>query len=154
MDYGPYAKPQPMVRYNSQYMQTGHKQSTEKLIRYSLGSLLLLEAVNAFGGGYYGMSGAEAIPLTWLSGSVFKTYFIPGLILFVCVGIPALIAGVAVLKHHRIAGKAAITSGVISIIWIVVQLFIIGYVSWLQPLIVILAIIILILAMLLRRYEH
>lgn len=135
-------------------MQTVHKQSTEKRIRYSLGSLLLLEAFNAFGGGYYGMSGAEAIPLTWLSGSIFKTYFIPGLILFVCVGIPALIAGIAVLKHHRIAGKAAITSGGISIIWIVVQLFIIGYVSWLQPLIVIMAIIILILAMLLHRYEY
>ena len=35
----------------------------EKFIRYMLGCLLLLVAVNAFGGGYYGMAGAKSVPV-------------------------------------------------------------------------------------------
>jgi len=51
-------------------------------IRYSLGALLIILAVNAFGGGYYGMAGAEGVPIEWLNGSPFPNYFIPGLFLF------------------------------------------------------------------------
>jgi hypothetical protein len=135
-------------------MHTNYKTTTEKLLRYSLGSLLLFVALNAFGGGYYGMSGAEAIPLAWLEGSMLNSYFIPGLILFVCVGGPAFLAGIAVLRKHRIAGKAAFLSGLVIVGWIVVQLVIIGYVSWLQPFILLLAIIIVILALLLLKHVH
>lgn len=135
-------------------MHTSYKTSTEKQLRYSLGSLLLFVAINAFGGGYYGMSGAEAIPVAWLDGTVFNSYFIPGLILFVCVGCLAFLAGIAVLRKHRLAGKAAFLSGLVIVGWIVVQLAIIGYVSWLQPFILLLAIIILILALLLLKHAH
>lgn len=57
-----------------------------KLVRYTLGVLLLLIAINAFGGGYYGMAGAKNVPVEWLKGSFFRNYFIPGLILFVFIG--------------------------------------------------------------------
>ena len=53
--------------------------------RYSLGGLLAFGALNAFAGGYYGMSGAEDVPREWLEGSPFEDYFIPGLILFLVV---------------------------------------------------------------------
>ena len=50
--------------------------SAEKIIRYSLGILLLIVAVNAFGGGYYGMAGAKDVPIEWLKGSPFRNYFV------------------------------------------------------------------------------
>lgn len=141
-----------MLLYN-QAMQINHTLPS-KIVRYSLGTLLLLVAINAFGGGYYGMSGADAVPLAWLKGSVFHSYFIPSLILFVCVGGTALMAGIAVFKHHKFATKAALIAGSITIGWITVQVAIIGYVSWLQPVIFIVAVIILILTLLLRKYDH
>src|SRR4051812_27480018 len=49
--------------------------------RWILGSLLLLVALNAFGGGYYGMAGAPNVPTEWLEGSPFTSYFLPSLIL-------------------------------------------------------------------------
>jgi hypothetical protein len=54
--------------------------------RYVLGSLLAFGALNAFAGGYYGMSGAEDVPKEWLEGSPFDNYFIPGFVLFIVVG--------------------------------------------------------------------
>jgi hypothetical protein len=48
-------------------------------IRYSLGSLLAFGALNAIGGGYYGLSGAAGVPKAWLEGSPFSDYFIPSL---------------------------------------------------------------------------
>jgi hypothetical protein len=48
--------------------------SKEKVIRMTLGVILSLLALNALGGGYYGMAGAENVPLEWLEGSPFKSY--------------------------------------------------------------------------------
>src|SRR5690606_17563737 len=102
-------------------------------IRYSLGALLIILAVNAFGGGYYGMAGAEGVPIKWLNGSPFPNYFIPGLFLFLFVGGSALVAAISVFKHYGIARTASLTSGIIAIVWIIVQIAVIGYVSWMQP---------------------
>ena len=53
----------------------------------SLGVLLLFSALNALGGGSYGMlGGAKGIPLEWLAGSPFRDDSIPSLILFAVVG--------------------------------------------------------------------
>ena len=60
--------------------------TNHKGIRITLGVILALLALNALGGGYYGMAGAENVPLEWLEGSPFKTYFIPSLILFLIIG--------------------------------------------------------------------
>ena len=125
----------------------------EKLIRYTLGSLLILVAVNAFGGGVYAMTGAKNVPVEWLKGSPFHTYFIPGFILFVCVGGSSLIAAIALFKRHHLERKAAFSCGIITFIWISVQLAIIGYVSWLQPATVIAALLIFIVTWLLPKHE-
>mgnify|MGYP003635026325 CR=1 FL=1 len=116
-----------------------------KLIRYSLGSFLLLVAVNAFGGGYYGLAGAENVPTEWLKGSPFHNYFIPSLILFFVVGGSALFAAITVFRRCPIARKAAFICGIIILLWLSVQVAIIGYVSWMQPATAAAAIIILIL---------
>ena len=119
------------------------------LHRYLLGGLLAFGALNAFGGGYYGLSGAEGIPVELLEGSPFRSYFVPSLVLIVVVGGSFLFAGIAVFADLRIARRSALMSGAIVLVWIVVQLGIIGYVSWLQPTTAVGGLLILLLAWLL-----
>jgi hypothetical protein len=128
--------------------------STEKWIRYLLGVILILVAINALGGGYYGMAGAMNIPVEWLDGSPFSDYFIPGLFLFIVIGGSTLISGIAVFRRLRIARKAAFFCGIVILLWIAVQISIIGYVSWMQPTTTVAAILILILAWQLPQHSH
>jgi hypothetical protein len=126
----------------------------DKLVRTTLGGLLLLLAINAFGGGYYAMAGAENVPVVWLKDSPFSSYFIPGIILFTVVGGSALFACIMVFRKQRIGSKAALVCGIITIVWLFVQVAIIGYVSLLQPITGIAAICILILAIKLPEHAH
>ena len=122
-----------------------------RILRYSLGALLAFAALNAFGGGYYAISGAKGVPLVWLEGSPFKSYLIPGIILFGLVGGAFLSASIAVLANLRIAMFATYTAVVIVSIWLTVQMLIIGYVSWMQPTTAAVTLIILFLATLFYR---
>lgn len=124
------------------------------LLRYALGIILSFSALNAFGGGYYGMAGAEGVPVEWLEGSPFRNYFIPGLILFVVIGGSFLIAAIAVFAKLSIARRAAVFSVIIVFVWLSVQLAIIGYVSWMQPVTAITGVIILVLLFLLPRGKY
>lgn len=117
------------------------------VIRSIIGTLLGIMALNAFGGGVYGVMGAEGIPLAWLHGSPFTSYFIPSLILFVIVGGFSLAASIAVFTHSRHAHRLVTATVAIIFIWIGVQVTVIGYVSWMQPAVAITAFIILILAL-------
>lgn len=98
-----------------------------------MGILLAFLALNAFGGGFYGMTGARDIPLEWLDGSPFHNYFIPSLFLFIGVGGTALTASAAVFLNHRLYRQLTYLCGVIVLLWLAVQVAIIGYVSWMQP---------------------
>ena len=84
------------------------KEAPAMAIRYSLGALLVFGAVNAFGGGYYGLSGAKGVPTEWLNGSPFPDYFVPSLILLVVVGGSFIVAAIAVFTGLRIARLAAL----------------------------------------------
>jgi len=114
-------------------MSDREPKSRHNPIRYVLGALLVFVAVNAFAGGFYGMSGAEGVPIEWLSGTPFSDYFIPSLILFVAVGGSSLIAAIAVLLRLRFARLLAFDAVVTLFIWLAVQVVMIGYVSWMQP---------------------
>ena len=116
------------------------------VIRYSLGGLLAFGALNAFAGGYYGMSGAEDVPREWPEGSPFDDYFIPGLVLFLVVGGSMLAAAIAVFADLRIARLAALGAGLVVLAWLAVETLIVGYVSWMQPATTIGALVILLLA--------
>ena len=129
-------------------------QSGAKLLRYTLGTLLLILALNAFAGGYYGMAGAENVPAEWLEGSPFRDYFLPSLFLFVIVGGSAMVASILTFRKHRLARKAAFACGIITLLWIITQVSIIGYVSWMQPATFIAAIFILLLTWKLPKYGH
>ena len=117
------------LAFRSQTMARGHPFA----FRYVLGGLLAFGALNAFAGGYYGMSGAEDVPKEWLEGSPFDDYFIPGLVLFVVVGGSFLAAAIAVFARLHIARTAAFAAGAIVLGWLAVETAIIGYVSWMQP---------------------
>jgi len=101
--------------------------------RYALGILLAFGALNAFGGGLYGMSGATSVPSEWLRHTPFRGYFIPSLILFAIVGGALVVGAVAVFARLRVARSAAVNAGIVLLIWIATQIAMIGYVSWLQP---------------------
>ncbi len=110
-------------------------QSTQlsKPVRYILGFLLLLLAITAFAGGYYGMTGAKDIPVEWLDGTPFSSYFLPSLFLFLVIGGTCLFATIAIFKSHPLGTKIAFLSATIIILWLIIQVAIIGYVSWMQP---------------------
>ena len=123
-------------------------------VRYALGSLLLFGALNALGGGYYGLTGAVGVPTEWLDGSPFTDYFLPSLILLVVVGGSFIVAAVAVLARLRVARFAAFMAAFVVLGWLTVQIAIIGYVSWMQPVTAIAAVLILMLGSQLPRRER
>ena len=118
-------------------------------VRYSLGSLLAFGALNAIGGGYYGLSGAAGVPTEWLTGSLFSDYFIPSLILLLVVGGSFVMAAIVVFAGLRIARMAALAAGFVVLVWLVAQVAIIGYVSWMQPTTAAAGVVVLVLAWLL-----
>lgn len=102
-------------------------------LRHILGSVLIFLGLNALAGGYYGMVGAPGVPVDWLTGTPFRSYSVPGLILFGVVGGSLLVGGVAVFARSTFARGAVAAAGFILVGWLAVQLAIIGRVSWMQP---------------------
>jgi hypothetical protein len=94
-------------------------------------ALELFLSVGALGGGAALMLGPRGeilpLPLSALAGSPFHSYFVPGLILFVVLGLtPLAAAGLAWLRHP-LAPLAASVVGVALLTWIAVQIAVIGY---------------------------
>jgi hypothetical protein len=102
-------------------------------VHYPLGALLAFVAPNAFGGGLYGLAGAEGVPTEWLAGSPFNYYVVPSLYLLVVVGGTFLAAAVAAFARARPARHLALDTGVLVLAWMAVPVAFIGYVSWMQP---------------------
>ena len=88
-----------------------------------------------------------------LTESPFLDYLIPGLILFVFIGVGNLIGGIVSFMHHRYAGEIGILLGLFLIVWIVVELFWIEL-FWLQPLYLIFGCLEFILGLLLRKMRE
>jgi hypothetical protein len=118
-----------------------------KITRITLGTVEALVALNAFGGGVYGLLGARGVPKEWLDGTPFSGYFIPSLILFCIVGGASLVAAIYVLSARKSAKPFSIAGGLIILAWIGTQVAMIGYVSWLQPAVVVAGFLILFLAL-------
>jgi hypothetical protein len=116
------------------------------VLRYTLGILLSVSALNAVGGGIYGLMGAKEVPLAWLEGSPFATYFVPSLILLCVVGGSLVLGAIAVFASWRSARVLSTCAGIILLLWIAVQVAIIGFVSWLQPFMAVVAQILMVLA--------
>ena len=111
-----------------------------------LGSLLAFTALNAVGGGWYGLAGAEGVPTTWLEGSPFTSYVVPSVVLLVVIGGTTLTASILVFRQPGYARIGAFGAGLPLIVWIVAQVAIIGMVSWLQPAVALTGLVIVLLA--------
>jgi hypothetical protein len=104
-----------------------------KRTRIAIITIQVLVMLNAFGGGYYGLSGAPGVDPAWLDGTPFSSYFVPSLFLFTVIGGGMAVATAAWILKSRVAPWLSLAMGVTLMSWIVVQVAMIGYVSWMQP---------------------
>ncbi|MFZ7127697.1 MAG: hypothetical protein ACOWWM_16185 [Desulfobacterales bacterium] len=95
-------------------------------------------------------SGA-GLPLDWLQGSPFSDYFIPGLVLLVAIGLgTSVAAGATWLGFHR-AGLLAMSSGLVLVVFILTEVWMVGLRTFLQPLFLVLGLLILALGIVAER---
>lgn len=98
---------------------------------YLLAGLLLFQGLSGVAGGF-GLIGdptgeAIGIPRAWLEGSPFRNYLIPGVVLFAVLGVVPLIVARAVWVGLRGSRTAALIVGAALVVWIVVQILVVGY---------------------------
>jgi hypothetical protein len=67
------------------------------------------------------------LPVSALEGSPFDTYFWPGVILFTVLGLGPLLVAALAWRRHPIAPFAAFAVGAALLIWVAVEIAIIGY---------------------------
>jgi len=103
----------------------------------SVPALLILTAIQAIGAIAGGVGLVRdpinniGMPLSMLDGSPFKDYLIPGLILLVVVGLFPLFVLAGLLRRWKPAWWLAIASGGGLVIWIIVEVALLGFVP--QP---------------------
>lgn len=101
--------------------------------RRLLTGLLIFGFVSAAGGGVLGVAfNGAGVPLTYLTGTPFSSYIIPGLILGVVIGGTQAAAAAALIGHHPQRMAAASIAGFGMMIWIFVELAVITEYSFLQ----------------------
>ncbi|QOY87678.1 hypothetical protein [Paludibaculum fermentans] len=96
-------------------------------------SLEIFLSLGALAGGAALMLGPRGeiipLPLSALQGSPFATYFVPGVILFTILGLGPLAAAWLAWRRNPRAPDAAFSIGVALLIWLAVEVAIIGYSS-------------------------
>ena len=108
-------------------------QHRQPLSRFAKGLLVLevLLSLGALGGGLVLILAPRGeilpLPLSALAGSPFDTYLGPGLILFSVLGLGPLVAARLAWLRHPFAPVAAFVVGVALLIWVAVEIAIIGY---------------------------
>jgi len=94
-------------------------------------ALEILLGVGAVGGGLALMAGPNGeilpLPVSALSGSPFANYFVPGAILFTILGIGPLGAAVLAWRRHPVAPLLTFAVGGALLIWLVVEIVVVGY---------------------------
>jgi hypothetical protein len=100
-------------------------------------ALLLIEALvglSALGGGYGLLSDAEGLGLedSWLEGSPFDDYTIPGLFLLIVIGGGGLLAAALTWRRSPLAAPAAVVMGGVLVVWLIVETASIAFQGWQQ----------------------
>jgi hypothetical protein len=116
--------------------------------RALLGGILALTAVAAIASGLYGSMGANRVPPTWLVGSPFDSYLVPSIVLLVGVGGALSAAAIAVFARSKAAAALSLSAGLVLLGWVFAEVIVIGYVSWLQIAMAIVAKTVVVLALL------
>ena len=96
------------------------------MVRWTLFGLLLFTGLTAVVAGAmltYGPDGSSlGMSLAWLDHSPFRSYRIPGLLLFSVIGLGCLVAATMVWQRQGRTGRFAQVAGAALVIWIVVQM--------------------------------
>jgi hypothetical protein len=106
---------------------------TPALRRFAAAAIALevFLGVGAVGGGLALMAGPNGeilpIPVSALSGSPFSNYWVPGMILFTILGIGPLGAAVLAWQRHPAAPLLTFAVGGALLIWLIVEIAIVGY---------------------------
>lgn len=103
----------------------------KRILRRTLSILVGFQGLSGLAGGF-GLildptGEALGIPQRWLANTIFDTYMIPGLILFVVLGIFPMICYVGLWKKKSWAITGSFLTGIALMIWIIVEIYIIGY---------------------------
>ena len=89
----------------------------------------LVVGIGALFGGYGLLADAEGLGAkeSWLDGSPFADYTIPGLVLLVVIGGGLLTAAALAVSGHAAAAGAALVMGVVLLAWGIVETLTIGW---------------------------
>lgn len=103
--------------------------SQEKNLRGPIIALLFLTGATAIGAGYSFMadpSGSSiGIPLWYIRHSGFRSYFIPGMILFIAVGIFGVFTAWAVIARRKSYPLLVLLYGAVLTGWIAIQIILV-----------------------------
>jgi hypothetical protein len=106
------------------------------MARHLLLVLLLFNGITALVAGAmltYAPDGSLLdMQLAWLDHSPFRSYRIPGLLLFSVIGLGSLVAAAVLLRRLRHTGRFAQVAGTALVTWIVVQMIMLRTVHPLQ----------------------
>jgi len=98
---------------------------------YALIVLVLLQGLSGIAGGIglVGDTSGESlqIPIEWLEGSPFNDYHIPGWILLIILGVLPVITFFGLIRRQRWAWFASLIIAIGLMIWIAVEIMVIGY---------------------------
>jgi hypothetical protein len=111
-------------------MSHPHRPPLSRLAKAGI-ALEVLLGIGALGGGLVLIVAPRGeimpLPLSALAGSPFATYLGPGLILFSVLGIGPFLAARLAWVRHPLGPFAAVVVGVALLIWVAVEIAIIGY---------------------------
>ena len=109
-------------------MQT---QQSRPITVYLLMAALLFQGLSGVVGGIGLVAdpsgGSLGFPLSWLDGSPFTDYLIPGLVLLIVLGIVPLLVIYGLWRRAYWGWLGALLVGAALIVWIVVEILVIGY---------------------------
>lgn len=130
----------------------------DKKVYIGLGALQTFIGLSALAGGYGLVSDPSGIalglPMSFLEGSPFPDFLIPGLFLLLVNGFGSMIGAGMSFTRRRYAKDVAIILGLILVLWIVIQLIIISSFHWMHVLYFMLGLFELGLGLYIRRYQN
>jgi hypothetical protein len=128
-----------------------------RTLRILSGIIYLIVSLGALPSGLlfilYPDGSAMNISVSALANSPFRDYLIPGLFLFTVNGIANFIESVLCFGNRRYYKMFGLVLGILLVIWIAVQVSVIGFTSFLQPVFFSVGLIEMILIIILMRME-
>ncbi len=101
-----------------------------KKLRITLAVIQLFVAIGALPAGFGMLSDTSGASLgmttDWLARAPFHTFLLPGLYLFFINGLSNLMNSILLFRNYKYSGELGILLGILLVLWIIVQVAIIG----------------------------